>query len=379
MSGQPLKLAFIGGGINSAVGYTHLIASQMDHRWKLVSACFSRDLSINEATASQWNLDDIRLHGDWASLLEKEKDQIDAVVVLTPTPTHFEIVARALALRIPVICEKALTSSHQEGVQLCDAVKESNGFLAVTHNYTGYPMLREIQSMVLQGVLGRLINIVIEMPQEGFIRVSKEGAPVIPQAWRLQDGVIPSIALDLGAHLQHMIHYLSGEDPAAVVADQTTFGHFSEIVDDVSCLARYASGMKSQMWFSKSAIGHRNGLKVRIYGSKGSAEWFQMEPETARLHGVDGSLTVLDRASDVSVANMQRYNRFKSGHPAGFIEAFANVYVDIADAFKEYRETGRLDAEWIYGGKRAVRGLEILEAMAKSSRSNQWVELESIQ
>jgi predicted dehydrogenase len=377
MLGQPLKLAFIGGGINSAVGYTHLIASQMDHRWKLVSACFSRDSDINAATASQWNLDDVRLHGDWETLLEKEQGQVDAVVVLTPTPTHFEIVSRALALKIPVICEKALTSSPQEGEQLCDAVKANRGFLAVTHNYTGYPMLREIQSMIQQGELGRLINIVIEMPQEGFIRVDKDGKPIVPQAWRLSDGVVPSIALDLGAHLQHMIYYLSGEDPDAVVADQTSHGHFSEIVDDVSCLARYASGMKSQMWFSKSAIGHRNGLKVRIYGTKGSAEWFQMEPETARVQAVDGSLKVLDRASDVSVANLQRYNRFKSGHPAGFIEAFANIYVDIADKFLEYREQGALDEEWLYGCKRAVMGLGVLEAMTNSSQSDTWIGLEN--
>ncbi len=376
MLGEPLKLAFIGGGINSAVGYTHLIASQMDHRWKLVSACFSRDPEVNRATASHWNLNDIRLHANWQTLLEEEKGRIDAVAVLTPTPTHFEIVARALQLNIPVICEKALTTSRQEGKKLREAVAATQGFLAVTHNYTGYPMLREIQSMIQRGTLGRLINIVIEMPQEGFIRLNKEGKPMVPQAWRLQDGVIPSISLDLGAHLEHMIHFLSREDPLAVVADQTSFGHFAEVVDDVSCMARYASGMRSQMWFSKSAIGHRNGLKVRLYGTEGSAEWYQMEPEIARVQKVDGSLLILDRASDVTVADLQRYNRFKSGHPAGFIEAFANIYVDIAETLSHYRETGVLDEEWTYGCKRAVQGLGILEAMAKSSQSREWVNLE---
>ncbi len=378
MPGQPLRLAFIGGGVNSAVGYTHLIASQMDHRWKLVSACFSRDRDINQETASQWNLDDLRLHDDWNTLLEEEKGRIDAVAVLTPTPSHFEIVAKALQLNIPVICEKALTTSLQKGEALCSMVKESNGFLAVTHNYTGYPMLREIQSMTERGELGRLINIVLEMPQEGFIRVNKDGSRMLPQAWRLQDAEIPSLALDLGAHLQHMITYISQEDPVSVIADQASFGHYPEIVDDMSGLARYASGMKSQMWFSKAAIGHRNGLRLRIYGTKGSAEWFQMEPETARVSWIDGSMTILDRASDVSVANSQRYNRFKSGHPAGFIEAFANLYVDIADTLLDYRETGALDEEWIYGCKCAVKGLEVLEAMSRSAQSDQWIPIERV-
>ncbi|MES9991890.1 MAG: Gfo/Idh/MocA family oxidoreductase [Candidatus Thiodiazotropha sp.] len=378
MLGQPLKLAFIGGGVNSAVGYTHLIASQMDHRWELVSACFSRNTEINKATASQWNLHDIRLHDDWKSLVEKEVGQVDAVAVLTPTPTHFEIVSRSLELGIPVICEKALTTSHQEGLKLCEAVETSSGFLAVTHNYTGYPMLREIRSMIIQGELGRLINIAIEMPQEGFIRVDKDGKCMAPQAWRLQDGVIPSVSLDLGAHLQHMIYFLSNEDPLAVVADQASFGHFKEVVDDVSCMARYKSGMKSQMWFGKSAIGHRNGLKVRVYGTKGSAEWFQMEPEIARVYSVDGNQMVLDRASDVAVASMPRYNRFKSGHPAGFIEAFANLYLDIAETYLDYRQHRNLDSEWIYGCRRAVKGLAVLEAMAGSSQAHEWVNPEDL-
>ena len=140
-----LKLAIIGGAVDSAVGYTHLIASQMDHRFELVAACFSRRPEVNHATVEAWNLQNIRLYDTWLELLANEQNQVDAVAILTPTPMHHEMVIKALESGYPVICEKALASSHQEGLEILDAVERTQGFLAVIHNYTGYPMLRELK------------------------------------------------------------------------------------------------------------------------------------------------------------------------------------------------------------------------------------------
>ncbi len=370
------KLAVIGGSVDSAVGYTHLIASQMDHRFELVAACFSRNPQTNQKTVEAWNLERVKLYDDWNKLLLEEKNNIDAVAVLTPTPLHFEMVTQALIIGIPTICEKAMASSYQEAIGIYDTQEKTNGFLAITHNYTGYPMLRELRGGVRSGNIGRITQIQIEMPQEGFARLDMSGQKPRPQNWRLVDGKIPSISLDLGTHLQHMIHYVTGKNPASLVAEQSTYGWFKDVIDDVSIIARYPCGMKSSMWYGKAALGHRNGLKLRIYGTKASAEWFQMDPETLILHDIHGNRKILDRAGDAEVGSIPRYNRFKSGHPAGFIEAYANLYVDIADEMDKYHKTGFFDSDWTYGAKQAAAGLNVFEKADASSKSRAWVDLE---
>jgi predicted dehydrogenase len=367
------KLAVIGGGVESAVGYTHLIASQMDHRFQLVSACFSRKPEVNEKTVKAWNLDKIRLYDDWSVLLTQEKKKIDAVAILSPTPLHHEMVIEALKLGIPIICEKAMTSTYEEAQEICKVQSEYNGFLAVTHNYTGYPMLRELRQLVSEKRLGDLTQIQVEMPQEGFAKLDMANHKLCPQAWRLVDGDIPGVSLDLGTHLQHMIHYVSGENPSSLIADQNTYGWFKNIVDDVSILAHYPSGMKSSMWYGKSALGHRNGMRIRIYGKQGSAEWYQMEPEILIMHNIHGNRTILDRAGEVQVASSLRYNRFKSGHPAGFIEAFANLYVDIANKLDEFHIKKRFDPEWTYGPQQAAIGMKIFKLAKESSDRKIWM------
>ena len=166
------------------------------------------------------------------------------------------------------------------------------------------------------------------MPQEGFSRLDAQGNKPQPQTWRLSDGKVSTISLDLGVHLHHIIDYLTGEYPLQVVADAASYGWFDDVIDNVSCMLRYSGGLHCQMWYSKSALGQRNGLKVRVYGDKGSAEWLQIQPEELLISTVDGRREILDRASSVDVANLDRYNRFKAGHPAGFIEAFANIYYE---------------------------------------------------
>lgn len=375
MSGKErkiLKLAIIGGSVDSAVGYTHLIAAQLDHRWEIVSACFSSKIENSLKTVNAWNLKNIRLYDDWQSLLLEEKGKIDAVAILTPTTLHYKMVKKALDLSIPIICEKALSTSYDEVREICDIQKKNNGFIAVTYNYTGYPMLRELAS---RKDLGKITQIQIEMPQEGFSRLNIDNTKPQPQAWRLQDGGIPSISLDLGTHLQHMIYFISGEHPKSLVAIQNSFGFFEGLVDDVSIIAMYPSGMKSVSWFGKTALGQRNGLRVRVYGTKGSAEWYQMEPELLTVYDIYGTKKILDRAGDVNYANALRYQRFKTGHPAGFIEAFANLYVDIADKLETYLTSNNYDPNWVYGSKQSARIMYVLERVNQSNKESAWVEL----
>lgn len=359
---KELKVAFIGGGINSAVGQAHKIALQMDGNFELVAGCFSRDAETNFRTAEAWGVDSKRVYETYNELLSLEKGRLDAVLVLTPTPSHKEIVVECLMSGFLVVCEKSLAMSVREAEEIKACMDRYKGKLVVTYNYSGYPMLRELRERIRRGQLGKLEQILIEMPQEGFSRLNNQGAPHIPQSWRLKDHSIPTLSLDLGVHLHQIINFLSQEKPLEVIGFQSHFGNFKEVVDNVHCLASYTNGLVCNIWYGKTAFGYRNGLRIRVFGTEGAAEWLQMTPERLVFSDNKGRQFILDRASsDNIVANEKRYNRFKVGHPAGFIEAFANYYHDVADFI---RSSGA-DTGNVFGLELALEGLEMLERLHK--------------
>ena len=371
-SPSPLRLGFIGGSLSSAVGYAHFVACHMDNRWRLLSGCFCLDEQENYETAQQYGVPADRVYGDWRQMLSGEQGKIDAVVVLTPTPSHFNIVSACLESGFPVICEKSLATSSHAAQTLIDIQNVTQGFLIVTYNYSGYPMVREMRHKIQKGALGKILHFQAEMPQEGFIRLDGQGRRPMPQAWRCVDGNVPTIYLDLAVHLHQLIYYLTGQDPVELVSDHHCFGWVAQVVDNVSCLCRYSGGIQGQFWFSKSALGHRNGLKLRIYGSEKAAEWFQGNPEEMLLSHADGGREIMDRASAADVASLPRYGRFKAGHPAGFIESFANIYSDIADCLHQYKTVGYWQSEHLFGAELVREALYFLEAMANSANSKTW-------
>ena len=365
----PLRLGFIGGALNSAVGYTHYNSSRLDGHFRVDCGCFSRRPEINDETAQTYGIPPERTHASWGALLESETRDLDALVVLTPTPDHREMVVAALDAGYPVICEKALAVSSDECRDIGEAVARNRGFLAVTYNYSGYPMVRELRRMIAEGRLGRLQQIHVEIPQEGFLRQA-----AAPQAWRLKDHAVPTVSLDLGVHAHHLVHFLTGgKAPLEVIGDQATYGQFGDIVDNVYCLAHYEDDLRVQSWFGKTALGNRNGLRIRVYGSLASAEWFQMQPEDLLLNQADGRRSLIDRgADDAGLARQVRYNRFKSGHPSGFIEAFANLYTDIADQLRQHQSGAMTRNDFVYGAQESEEGLRFLEAISRSARSSKW-------
>ena len=237
-------------------------------------------------------------------------------------------------------------------------------------------MLRELKYMIEQGRFGRIQQIHVEMPQEGFARLGSDGTPIVPQKWRLHDVKIPTISLDLGVHLHMLVRFLTNQRPIAVIATSNTYGNFPQIIDNVSCIARYTNDLSCNIWYSKTAIGQRNGLKIRLFGESGSAEWLQENPEQLYFADNRGRKIIIDRASDgVQVCNQTRYARFKAGHPSGFIEAFANYYNDIADAFDMYLNNKSFPSQYIFGIEETLEGLHMLEAIAESSSNRCWVDI----
>ncbi len=365
-----LQLGVIGGGINSAIGITHKIALKMDERFELAAGCFSRDQQTNKRTAQDWCVE--KIYPTYQNLLEQGKNFLDAVVVLTPTSHHAQVVKKALDFNIPVICEKTVTDSLQEARYLQRLILETNGFLVVTYNYTGYPMIRELKDMIQRQKLGRILHVRAQMPQEGFIRLANDGTVSFPQSWRLVDGEISTLSLDLGTHLSSMVGYLTDAVPLKVVSLMKNYGHH-KVIDHIVCMVQYSDGFDCQMWYSKSSLGHKNGLAVEIYGEKGSVFWHQMEPEILIFNDSQGQTIHLDRSSkDIRIANQKRYERFKSGHPAGFIEAFANYYDDVYQALTDYKKGINVFGEHVFTIHSSVNALALMAAIEKSHASASW-------
>ncbi len=374
---NPFRLGFIGGDLDSAVGYAHFAACRMDRRWSLEAGFFSPQKALNQQTAEAYGVPRAHLHYDFHTFLDKEKKNLDAVSILSPTPLHKSMVADCLRVGIPVICEKALAVSSRDILELESYQSKTRGFLAVIYNYSGYPMVREMRRLIRTGKLGKILHFQAEMPQEGYMRTDSEGRKPKVQSWRLRDVAVPTIHLDLGVHLHQLIRYLTELKPREVVADHGKFGWF-RVVDQVISMTRYDQGAQGAVWFSKTALGHRNGLRLRIYGSKASAEWAQMNPEELLISHGDGRREILDRGVGLPLASKPRYNRFKAGHPSGFVEALSNLYADIHTALKLYHKTGRQQSEEVFGATMALDGLNWLEAMVRSTRSKKWEKVSGV-
>lgn len=363
-----LRIGIIGGGINSAVGKAHISALNLDGLFKVVAGSFSRNHEINLKSAINFGVDLTRLYSDYAQLIDNEAGKIDAIVVLTPTTDHTTPVINALNAGIPVICEKTLTANINDALLIQNIEREKNGFLAVTYNYSGYPAVREMREIIRSGQIGDVLHFATEMPQEGYLRVNTNGHQLQPQNWRKTDGEVPMIYLDLGSHLHQLASYILGIKPVSVFANERNYGLYP-VIDSVSALVNYENGIHGNFIFGKTMLGYRNGLKIRIFGTRGAVEWTQSDPERIQFAYADGRIELRDRGYQGLEFSSSRYGRFKAGHPAGYIEAFANLYVDIHAALTQYLKIGTWSSEEIVGSKCSVDGLKFMLEMHKSALS----------
>jgi len=300
--------------------------------------------------------------------LEELISKIDMLVVLLPTPLHFQTLLDLKKYNIPIICEKPLVSSLEQMLEI--EKKYNNDFLVVTNNYSGYPMLRELRELIKNNQFGNIKNIIIDMPQESFFRPPK--SIKYPQKWRLKDDYIPMIALDLGVHVHHLSSFLLQEEATQIFAEFNSLSKY-DVIDDVKIMLRYEDKIGSLL-FSKTKLGNANSLSVEVYGDQASAKWSHNNSEELEIYSNNGEKRILNRGGDLLVANQKRYNRMTVGHPGGFIEAFANLYCDIYDAFLEYKETGMISNQYVFGLKQAKDGLTVLHKAKDSYLAGAWCE-----
>jgi predicted dehydrogenase len=368
---RPLKLVFLGGGLNSAIGRMHFISSQLDRKFEVVGGIFSRDRLIQESTETYYKIGNpIRFES--LDNFAAKKDLFDAVVILTPTPLHYEAIEFMVKENIPIICEKAFVSNFNESKKVLDLLGSKPTKNLVTFNYTGFPMVRLMQHMVINGEIGKPVNIRIAMPQEGFVKINPSTGKVnLPQPWRRKDGEVPTVLLDLAVHCLHLGSFITNQNPSEVFARFKHHSQVESVIDDVEVLAEYPSEMLGSFWFTKSALGKQNGLSVEIYGTEGSLTWVQEFPNSLTFADKYGDIRVLKFGQNLPIINEARYERFKPGHPSGFTEAFANLYWDAA-TYLMGESSNLTDTALSPSMQAASKGFDIIRSMVESNMTSTW-------
>lgn len=369
---RALKVGMIGGGVNSAVGRVHELALRMDHAFELVAGCFSRDPEFNTTSGEHYGLPSSAVHRSAEHLIEARAGELDAVVIATPIDSHADYIHLALDHGLTVISDKPLLANVAQGRELLRRVQPDTCQVFSIFNYTGYPAVREMRSRIAQGQLGTVFKVMVEMPQDSYMRLKNQQKTSAIQDWRLRDGDIACVSLDLFVHLHSLVNFLCRETPRKVTAWSRAISQVAPgLIDEVDAVLEYTNNLMVNAWYGKAALGHRNGLRIRVLGTEGSLEWFQEEPELIRMADAQGNRMTLDRiTTDSSITPQGRYQRFKAGHPSGFIEAFANYYTDIAQAIH-----AQVLNEYTLSVGVAVEGLEVAQAIAQSSRLGQTIEL----
>lgn len=375
---KKIKMGMIGGGSGSFIGAIHRIAAFLDGEIKLVSGCFSSNFSNSIATGKSLFMHEGRIYENYREMIEEEAkmpdgERIDFISIVTPNHLHFEPAMLALEKGFHVILDKPMTFSLEEALLLEKKAKESGLLFAVTHTYTGYPMVKEAKERIRKGELGNLRRIYVEYPQGWLAQDIADNNK--QAAWRVdpkRSGKAGCMG-DIGTHCFNLVGYITGLKATEVCAELNTFVPGRLLDDDGAVLIRYDGGVKCVLMASQIAIGEENNLKIRIYGDKGSLEWNQHDPNTMLLKWPDKPTQML-RVGQHYLSALARFNtRTPAGHPEGYIEAFANIYRNFALALHSIKRGKKPRAEYLDFPtvEDGVRGMKFIETVVASSQSEE--------
>jgi predicted dehydrogenase len=379
MLGRRLRLAVIGGGPGSFIGATHRTAARIDDRYELVAGALSSDPERSVTAGIALGLDPDRCYANGIDLLDAESDRsdgADVVAIMTPNDSHHAYAIAALDRGFDVIIDKPLSNTLGEALEVSEKVEASGLVLAVTHNYTGYPMVRQARAMVEDGQLGEIRLVQVEYVQGGKADEhdpNPEGA--VP--WRydpVRGG--PSLVMgDIGTHAHNLVRFVTGLEVAEVAAE---VGHVvpDRVIDDYAgALLRFDNGARGSFWVTQAAAGVENCLRIRVSGTRGTLEWLQEEPTKLIFKPIDGPVQLRTPNGPGTLPSAARASRIVAGHPEGFHEGFANVYSDAAEAIAARRTGVPLDplADQFPQAIDGVLGVAFAEAaIASSGNGGAW-------
>lgn len=383
----PIRLGMVGGGQGAFIGAVHRIAARMDGEFQLVAGALSSNPERAKASAAELGLDPDRSYGSFAEMAKaeaKRPDGIEAVAIVTPNNVHYPAARAFLEAGIHVICDKPLASNLADAKKLAALVEKTGKVFVLTHNYTGYPMVRQAREMVARGQLGDIRVVQAEYPQD-WLTEAIENTGQKQASWRVdpkQAGVGGALG-DIGTHAYNLARFVSGLELDSLSADIDSFVAGRVLDDNAHVLLRFkpkgnAPAAKGMIWASQVAPGHENGLKLRIYGTKGGLEWTQADPNYLWYTPYGQPKQLLTRAGAGAMPVAARVTRVPSGHPEGYLEGFANIYQEAARAIRAARRKGgKPSKEVIFPTVQdGVEGVAFVEACVKSSKKNgAWMKL----
>ena len=379
-----LKMGMIGGGIGSFIGAIHRNAAFLDNKIELVSGCFSSSFENSLQTGNDLYLDKDRVYKSFEEMLSKESnlsksDRIDIVSIVTPNHLHFNPAMMALEKGFPVIIDKPLSINSIESKKLLQKVNETGLPFAVTHTYTGYPMVKEAKYLIKSGKIGKLRKVAVEYPQ-GWLTTRLESTDNKQASWRTdpkKSGKAGSMG-DIGTHAANMVEYITGKKILKLFSKVNIFVEGRPLEDDGNVLISLENNIEGNLMTSQVATGEENDLKIRVWGEEGGIEWKHSDPNSLILK-LNGSPNQIFRAgvdnsylSDFALANC----RTPSGHPEGFIEAFANIYRNFAYSVNNFYSNKKDNPLYDYPTVReGHRGMKFIDAVIESSDKKKWIKI----
>ncbi len=341
-SRRKIRLAMVGGGPGSNIGETHRYAARYHERFALVAGVFASDAERSRDFAAALDIAPDRRYGSWQEMAEQEArrdDGIETVSIMTPNNSHYAIAKAFLEHGVDVICDKPLTTEVEHAVELMRLARRSGLVFGVTYCYSGYPMVRQAREMVRSGELGHIRLVQVEHAS-GWASTLLEAQGHKQALWRTTPGVAgkSSVVGDLGTHAHHLARFITGLEITEISAELSSLVPGRQADDNAHIKLRFSNGARGLMWASMVAAGHWHGLRIRVYGEKGSLEWVQEQPNELVLRLADGHHHTLTRGFDWLSPAAQRASRLWPGHPEGYVAAFANLYSDIADAVLARRD-----------------------------------------
>jgi predicted dehydrogenase len=374
---RPLRAGIVGGGRGAFIGAVHRIAAELDGQARVVAGAMSSNRETARSSAADWNLD--RSYETFDAMAAEEAvrdDGIDFVIVATPNHLHLPVAHAFLSAGIHVVCDKPLAATLEQAEQIAAVAAECKALFALTHTYSGYPMVREAAALIAEDRIGELRKVQVEYNQD-WLMEPLENQGNKQAEWRAdpQRAGISGCVGDIGTHAHHLLEYVSGRQVQSVCAELSTFVAGRILDDDASMLLRLDGGARGTLVCSQIATGEENSLSIRLYGTKGGLEWHQTEPNTLILKTANRPREFLRTGAPYLSARASAATRTPAGHPEGYIEAFANIYRDfIADVRRV------MAGQQVHGGypgiEAGLRGMHFVAAAVESSHNGVvWVDV----
>jgi predicted dehydrogenase len=388
----PVRLGMVGGGQGAFIGGVHRIAARMDGHYELVAGALSANPEKALASAADLGLEPDRSYGSYEEMAKaeaKRPDGIEAVSIVTPNHMHFPVAKAFLKAGIHVICDKPLTSTLGDAKKLAGLVADSGKLFILTHNYTGYPMIRQARDMVAKGELGRIQLVQSEYAQD-WLTTPLEQTGQKQAEWRVdpaRSGAGGAIG-DIGTHAFNLACFVSGLEAESVSADLDSFVDGRRLDDNVHVMLRFKPIIrgnrsehpaKGMLWASQIAPGNENALKLRVYGTKGGIEWSQEDPNYLWFTPYGEPKRLITRGGSGSNAAAARMSRVPPGHPEGYLEGFANIYTEAATAIRALRgKKGKMPKDVVFPSVQdGISGMKFIDACVRSSKKNSaWAKLD---